>query len=125
MMNLFENLQLMHESNEESNFYVSETLDTIIQQSDSQYKNRHKEEKEYGVKLNCSFGANPNYNLVTVSGDVDNVVDWLSFCYFDCGIDGYYDESDKIVQVWMKNIQMKIQMKYLVFNLIKNYILRL
>lgn len=100
-MNLFENLQMVKESNN-YNVYVWD-LEVCDKVSNKKIK---ADERKYNVGLDYDFDS--EYYSVTVSGDVDDVIKWLSCEYFDCGISDLceYIEDDiideELVQIWNK-----------------------
>ena len=89
-------------NNSNSNFLTSVTVDVTTNKDDEYYINRREMEMEYNIKLKYKFFPNSDVSQLTISGDVDDIINYLHDCVYDEPLNDYYDENDTFVKVWIK-----------------------
>lgn len=85
-----------------SNFLTSVTVDVTTTKSDEYYINRHEMEMKYDVKLKYKFFPDSDVSQLTISGDVDDIINYLHDCVYDEPLSDYYDKNDTFIKIWIK-----------------------
>ncbi len=94
--------QLKANNNSNSNFLTSITVDVTTNKDDEYYINRHEMEMKYDVKLKYKFFPDSDVSQLTISGDVDNIINYLHDCVYDEPLSDYYNKNDTFVKIWIK-----------------------